>query len=322
MIKKEQGLPLIIENATALKYASRKAIVGLTRFTEMKKKHVFFYGLFAVASLVSGCNLSLSNGKGDTEIPYEFPEAAQGNPPAETAVGPRNPLVERTGGSLTAGTYANYRFTSRVTLQSKTGAYTFTDCRFDAGLDTVDGRSVSGRPVLVDHCYFNGGVYFEFGGQKDWTMRWTQIVGDRKAFRPAGLTGQQDTTSPTPCTVEDCVFSITQKGTPEDHVDTMQALGGNRMTFTRVRFTTPGLYVDGTTGQTSAVNTNAGDTLFDACEFLEAEAFYYSVYSNAKNVLFRNCRIIKGLAGYVYPSNPNKATFTGCTDYASGIGIH
>ncbi len=281
----------------------------------MKKKYRALTALLFTAALFTGCRMdliSITEGTKYTAKPYVFP-------PAESAVGPRYALTDRLGGSLPAGDYARYNFTTSVSLQSKTGAYSFTDCQFTAGLGTIDGRGLSGRTVLVDHCYITGGVYFEYGGQKDWTMRWTRIVGDRKAFRPAGVESQQDVTTPTPCLVEDCVFSITLLGTPSNHVDTMQALGGNELSFVRVRFTTPGPYNNGVTGQTSSVNANAGDTLFDGCEFLESGAFYYPVYSNAPNVLFRNCRIIKGIANYVYPDNPYKATFVGCTDYTTGV---
>ncbi len=242
-------------------------------------------------------------------------------PPSESQVGPRVALTSRTGGSLPAGTYEGYRFTTSVSLQNNTGAYVFRDCSFDAGFGVFDGRSGVSRTVLLDHTYVFGGIYFEYGGQTNWTVKWTRIVGDRKAFRPTGLTGQQDTTSPTPCVVEDSIFSITLLGTPSNHVDTLQALGGNGMTFTRVRFTTPGPYEAGVTGQTSAVNVNAGNTLLDSCEFLEKGAFYYTVYSNAANVRFKDCRIIGGLAGYVYPSNPNKAAFENCVDYETGALI-
>lgn len=281
----------------------------------------YFSGLMIVFLFLAGCTLSLPSEAVDRGSAYGFPAPVTGLPPAETEVGPRTSLTARSGGSLPAGEYFDCQFTSTVSLQSKTEAYAFTDCRFDQGFSAIDGRGVAGRTVVIDHCYIYGGLYFEYGGQSGWALRWTRIDGDRKAFRPAGLTGQQDTASPTPCSVEDCVFSIRLTGSPTNHVDTMQALGGNQLRFTRVRFTTPGPYVDGTTGQTSAINVNAGDSLFDSCEFLESGAFYYTVYSNAANVLFRNCRIIKGLAGYAYPDNPHKAAFEHCTDYATGAGI-
>ena len=86
----------------------------------------------------------------------------------------------------------------------------------------------------------------------------------------------------------DSILSITFTGTPENHVDTMQSLGGNGLRFVRVRFTTPGPYVKGQSGQTSSVNNGSENTLFDSCEFLSENAFYYAIYSKGESVLFRN----------------------------------
>ena len=59
-------------------------------------------------------------------------------PPSESQVGPRVALTSRTGGSLPAGTYEGYRFTTSVSLQNNTGAYVFRDCSFDAGFGVFD----------------------------------------------------------------------------------------------------------------------------------------------------------------------------------------
>ena len=246
-----------------------------------------------------------------------------GYAPEDSDVGPRYTLTSRDGGKLEAGIYDCQEFTAQVELSSKTGAYVFNDCSFDGGIKTVDGRGVTNRPVLLDHCIMGNktGLYFEYGGQTNWTLKWCKIVGDRKAFRPSGATGQSDMTTPTPCTVEDSIFTITITGTPSNHVDTMQSLGGNSLTFTRVRFVTPGPYIKGTTGQTSSVNNGSSDTTFTSCEFLEEGAFYYTVYSNGTNVHFDNCRIIKGLAGYLYPDSTIMPTLTGCTDYTTGADV-
>lgn len=292
---------------------------------------------FAVSILVVSClacfACSMNSGSDDQAAApanqasdpatYDPTTYEAGYAPKDSEVGPRYALTSQAGGKLAAGTFDRQEFTAQVELSSKTGSYVFTDCSFAAGIKTVDGRGVTDRPVLLDHCVMGNktGLYFEYGGQTNWTLKYCKIVGDRKAFRPSGTTGQSDMTTPTPCTVEDSIFSITLTGTPTNHVDTMQSLGGNGLTFTRVRFITPGPYVKGTTGQTSAVNNGSSDTTFTSCEFLEEGAFYYTVYSNGSHVLFKNCRIIKGLAGYLYPDSTIMPTLTDCTDYATDAAV-
>jgi hypothetical protein len=241
-------------------------------------------------------------------------------PPTASQVGPRVAMTSATGGNLAAGTYSGKSFTTMVTLAS-TSTFSFTDCEFLQGFDVQYSPGASTRTVKLDHCRSYSGIYYEDGAQKNWTITWCDLRGNTQALRPKGVT-IYDNVTPTPFVVEDSILSISSLGTPAAHVEAMQSLGGNNMRFTRVRFITLGPYTDGVTGQTAAMNNTGGDTLFDECEFLTANAFYYTVYSNGANVLFHNCHIAPGLAGYLYPSSVTMATFQGCTDLVSGAAIN
>lgn len=270
------------------------------------------FALFSLFLFFTGTSPLKANSLG-------FPATAGGSPPVPSAVGPRVPLENHPGAYLEPGEYRSLRFAEPVTL-GKSGTYAFVDCLFLKGFGAVDGRGMRDRSVSLDHCALDEGLFFEYGGQSNWTIRWTRITGWRKAFRPTGAKGQNDTSTPTPCLVEDSILSITFTGTPENHVDTMQSLGGNGLIFIRVRFTTPGPYIKGNSGQTSSVNNGSENSLFDSCEFLSEGAFYYSVYSKGESVLFRNCRIASGLAGYLYPNKGGSGMpyFSKCTDYRTG----
>jgi hypothetical protein len=246
---------------------------------------------------------------------------ASGHPPDKVDVGPRNSLTAASGGSLEPGDYVDTQFTTSVSFSGDTGAYTFTDCEFTAGFDAVFGGSAVTRTVALDHCTVDAGVYFENGGQKGWTITWCYITGGTQGLRPKGVISQYDFSTPTPFVVTDSIVEITELGTPAGHCEAMQCLGGNAMEFTRVRFITPGPYQDGITGQTASINHGGNDCTFAACDFMTADAFYYTIYSDGSNVLFKNCRIASGLAGYVYPDSATMATFEGCTDLDTDASI-
>jgi hypothetical protein len=238
-------------------------------------------------------------------------------PPRVEQVGPRKALQQRQGGQLPAGTYAGLRFTTPVSLSSRSGSYSFTDCELAQGFGAIFGGPGITRTVTVDHSRIMGGLYFEDGGQKGWTITWCHLLGETQALRPKGLTFG-DTLTPTPFTIQDSICEIVGKGTPSAHCEAMQSLGGNGMTFRRVRFITPGPYVNGTTGQTASVNHAGGDTLFEECEFLTAGAFHFTVYSVGRNVVFRDCRLARGITGYLYPPAAEPPTLEGCTDLETG----
>ena len=241
-------------------------------------------------------------------------------PPSADQVGPRVALTSATGGTLAAGNYSGKTYTSAVSCAA-TGVYNFTDCEFQVGFGVVFGGNSITRTVTLDHCRIaTNGIYFEDGGQKNWVIKWCDVRGNGQALRPKGLT-IYDNVTPTPFVVEDSIVSISELGSPVAHVEAMQCLGGNLMTFSRVRFITLEPYKDSVTGQTASINNTSGNTLFEDCEFLEENAFYYTVYSNGADVVFQNCRLVKGIAGYVYPSSAVKATFEGCTDIVSGLPI-
>jgi hypothetical protein len=254
---------------------------------------------------------------------YIFPDPAVGLPPSESAVGPRYALTDDADVYLSAGTYSQKRFTGAVQLSSDSGAYVFRDCAFDAGFGIVYGGTSFTRTVLMEYCSSDankdptiGGLCFGPGGQKDWTIRRCHLCGAYQALRPNGMNGNDDKTTPTPFLVEDSIVEMTEVGTPIIHCESMQALGGNSMSFIRVRFISPLPFIDGTTGQTASINFGGGNTLFDACEFCETHAYYYTVYSDGTNVLFRNCKFGIGLAGYLYPKAEHAMpTLEGCTDY-------
>ena len=54
---------------------------------------------------------------------------------------------------------------------------------------------------------------------------------------------------------------------------------------------------------------------------VEADAFHFTVYADGENVLLRNCRMARGLSGYIYWDSPTMATYEGCTDIVSGEPI-
>jgi hypothetical protein len=240
-------------------------------------------------------------------------------PPSADQVGPRVALTDNPGGSLQPGSYDALRFTASISFASGTGTYTFTDCEFGAGIDAVLGGGAVTRVVTLDHVKVDGGLYFEDAGQANWTIKWSHLIGEAQALRPKGLTGTDETATPTPLIVEDTIAEITGKGTPQAHVEAMQSLGGNQMTFTRVRFITPGPYVDGTTGQTASINFGAVSSTFDSCEFLTAQAFYYTIYTT-DSVTFTCCRIARGLAAYFYPGGT--PTIDRCTDYDTNAPVN
>ncbi|MBK7864261.1 MAG: hypothetical protein IPJ65_37815 [Archangiaceae bacterium] len=246
-------------------------------------------------------------------------DAGAATPPSLAQVGPRSALTSRSGGSLPPGNYTGQRFTTAVQLASS-GTYTFSDCDFAAGIETVFGGSTVTRSVTLDHC-LSTAIYFEDGGQKNWTIRWSHLVGGNQALRPKGLT-YGDVTYPTPLVVEDSILEITNLGTPAAHVEAMQSLGGRQMRFSRVRFITLGPYQNGITGQTASVNYWGADGLFEDCEFLDANAYYYTLYTQGPNNVFRRCRFGKGLASYVYKDASSiPATFVGCTDLSTGGAV-
>lgn len=281
------------------------------------KRFVSLIVISALLYFVSSC----SNEK-DEPAARIFPGATAGLPPAESEVGPRISLEPVPGGNLEAGSYSGKSFTTEVSLDAA-GIYTFTDCEFQQGFATVFGGADVTRVVTIDHCLIMTGLYFEYGGQTDWTIRWSKLSGVNQGLRPNGIV-MGDYETPTPFEVSDSIVENTWKGSPESHCEAMQSLGGNNMTFIRVRFFTPGPYIDpavdeeNATGQTAAINHGGGDTLFDACEFMEAGAFYFTIYSHGSNVLFRNCRIARGLAGYIYPESPIMAVYENCTDLDTG----
>ena len=246
--------------------------------------------------------------------------ATTGYPPDLSAVGPRIPLAAAAGGNLPAGDYSGTKFTSLVSLSSKSGAYTFADCEFVAGIATVFGGNSVTRTVEMSYCSVDVGLYFEDGGQEGWKISNCHLVGENQGLRPKGLT-ISDFKTPTPFSVLDSIVEITGLGTPAAHCEAMQCLGGNSMTFTRVRFIVQGPYTNGVTGQTASINHGGDDTTFTNCEFLEANAFYYTVYGNGRNVVFKNCKFAKGMAGYYYPNSETMASYIGCTDIDTGVSV-
>ena len=237
-------------------------------------------------------------------------------PPDKNQVGPRIHLASVPGGNLTSGKYSGKRFTTPINLSSKTGEYIFTDCDFPKGFEPVYGGPSVTRKIKIDHCRIYGGLWFENGGQKNWSISWSHIQSDRgTALRPKNV----NNTTPTPFKVTDSIIEMTSVGSPSMHVTAMQDLGGCRLTFIRVKFIVPGPVVDGKTGQTAAITNKSNDTLFDSCDFLSEKAYYYSVYVHGDNVLFRNCRFAHPRAGYRYPtSKAGKVKFEKCTEFISG----
>ncbi len=236
------------------------------------------------------------------------------SPPAITQVGPRVRLTPRAGGVLAPGNYSGVRFTETADLQNS-GNYLFTDCVVQFG--TVSGAP--SRTVLLDHCKTDA-IWFAEGGQKGWTIRFTHVLGGPMGLRPSTGRNGWDSTTPTPFVVEDTIVEISSRGSPAQHVEAMQALGGNGMRFSRVRFIVPGPKQDGITGQTASVNIIAGDSLFEDCEFLNAGAYYYTVYSDGPNNVFRRCRFGRGAANYFYPTDAKRTAPVAekCSDLATG----
>jgi hypothetical protein len=303
---------ILAENST------RPSLVPWSHFMKIR----FFLGLIVLNIL----SLALACGGSDSVAPSSVeatPPPTSSGPPSASQVGPRSLTTAASGNALAPGSYSQQSFTTSVSFASAVGTYAFTDCEFTQGFDVVFGGSSVSREITLEHCRIQGGLYFEDGGQKNWTIRWCDLLGQNQAIRPKGIT-IYDTVSPTPFVVEDSIVEISGQGTPTAHCEAMQSLGGNQMRFTRVRFITPGPYVDGSTGQTASVNHCGGDTIFESCEFLSTAAFYYTVYSVGNNVQFQNCRFGKGIAGYLYP-NPDpqvpQPTFTGCSDYGSGTSL-
>jgi hypothetical protein len=247
-----------------------------------------------------------------------------GKPPALSQVGPRVSLSSHPGGYLAPGNYSGLRFNSDIGM-ADSGTYTFTDCEFAGALGpgaVFGGTSVT-RVVFLEHSRLLAGLAFENAGQKNWTIRWSHVIGGHQGLRPRGLGDSiSEVTYPTPMLVEDSIVENTNKGSPETHCEAMQSLGGNGLRFFRVRFVTPGPYVNGVTGQTASIMHNAANSLFEDCEFLQPDAFYYTIYASAPNNTFRRCRIAKGLANYFYPSSGGtRPTLDGNTDYVTGAPI-
>ncbi|MCE9612829.1 MAG: hypothetical protein K8T26_01045 [Lentisphaerae bacterium] len=239
---------------------------------------------------------------------------AGGAPPAATNVGPRVALTPSSGGQLAPGNYTGLQFTNTISLQAS-GVYTFADCvvQFDA----IAG--ITPRTVLLDHCRTSA-LWFSDGGQAGWTLRFTYVLDGPMGLRPSSGRNGWDWTTPTPFVVEDSIVEITFLGSPVQHVEAMQALGGNSMRFTRVRFIVHGPKQDGITGQTASVNLLAGDSLFEDCDFLDAGAYYFTVYSDGPNNVFRRCRFGRGAASYFYPTTGTRTApiVEACTDLATG----
>ena len=240
-------------------------------------------------------------------------------PPSPESVGPRLAnLAAAAGGYLAPGDYSGAAFASAVSLSSS-GSYAFVDCDFQAGFSTVFGGKGVTRVVSLDHCRSMVGLYFEDAGQKGWTIAWCDLRGNTQALRPKGLT-ISDITTPTPFIVRDTIVRLYGTGSPAAHCEAMQSLGGASMEFSRVRFITIGPYINGTTGQTAAINFNASDSVFAECEFLTANAFYYTIYSAGANVIFKDCKISRGMAGYLYKQS-QAPTFVKCVDLESGSAV-
>lgn len=72
----------------------------------------------------------------------------RGAKPTDSSTGPRLPLLTTSSDTyVTSGSYSQVHFTLGVGVE---GAVTFTDCRFEAGIQILDG------PVVIDQCDING----------------------------------------------------------------------------------------------------------------------------------------------------------------------
>ncbi len=114
------------------------------------------------------------------------------------------------------------------------------------------------------------------------------------------------------------------------HTEAMHIAGSPQgMTFINTRFVQEGP-VNGT--QTGALFAHAGRSTFDGCYFDDGDqgvsnAYYYTVYlygmgPGATQNVVKNSRIEKGMASYVYPSQPHdpvvQATYSNNRDFHTG----
>ncbi len=156
--------------------------------------------------------------------------------PTDATTGPRTSTSNRSGGSLSGGTYQGVRFTGDIEIPEGAAPVTLTDCIIDGSL-SIHSSSL----VTLDHCDVNGWFGHRTNNQDParqlLVVKHSKFTGktDNDAVRFGNTIKWGDNTTYQNVLIEDTIFYSPFSSTdPSAHFDVMQFGGGNNYTFNRV----------------------------------------------------------------------------------------